>query len=84
MKYYIVCMYQLILWSGYSLAVWLSQKDHIFYKSLLFLMFVYFALLIGKKYLITWKSAWMTAFISLGCYYSIHEIVKLITKRFFF
>jgi hypothetical protein len=82
MNYYIVCLFQLFLWNGFSLALWLSNKDHLLYKTLLFLIFVYFALLIGKRYLSNWKQAWLMVVISLIAYYSIHEGLKFFSKAF--
>lgn len=82
MNYYIVCLFQLFLWSGFSLALWLSNKDHLLYKTLLFLIFVYFALLIGKRYLSNWKQVWLMVVISLIAYYSIHEGLKFFSKAF--
>lgn len=49
MNYYIVCLFQLFLWSGFSLALWLSNKDHLLYKTLLFLIFCLFCVINREK-----------------------------------
>ncbi|RFU63429.1 hypothetical protein [Peribacillus glennii] len=51
MKSYIVFLFQIIVWSGYTLAEWLSSHDRLMFKVIMFMVFCYFAAYIGKTIL---------------------------------
>ncbi|AZV42107.1 hypothetical protein BAOM_1497 [Peribacillus asahii] len=67
-KKYCVFLFQLIIWSSYTLAEWLSMNDRFFYKSLMFLLFSYFAIYIGKLILQSTKQTLLVTVMSLFCY----------------
>ncbi|WP_409294518.1 hypothetical protein V1498_15145 [Peribacillus sp. SCS-26] len=51
MKSYIVFLFQTMVWSGYTLAEWLSDHDRFIYKITMFIIFCYLSLVIGKTIL---------------------------------
>ncbi|MEK3800110.1 hypothetical protein MHI18_18095 [Peribacillus sp. FSL H8-0477] len=68
MKNYIVFLFQLMVWSGYTVAEWLSTHDKLLFKVLMFLVFTYLAVFIGKIILKSNKRTLLITCISLGSY----------------
>ncbi|PFG06880.1 hypothetical protein [Bacillus sp. es.034] len=69
MKSYIAFLVQMILWSVFSIAEWISEKDHIEYKWIMFVLFFYLAFMAARKIV---QSRRLTLFItsfSLTCFF---------------
>ena len=76
MKLYVVLLIQWIIWSCFTLAEWLSQHDRFLFKAVMFLLFLQFSLVIGKKIL---KSSLATACIttvSLVTYIAVQVVLQ--------
>ncbi|RIW29484.1 hypothetical protein D3H55_18770 [Bacillus salacetis] len=71
MKNYIAFLVQLIVWSAFSIAQWLSNKDHIEYKWIMFIIFFYFGFIIAKKILQSPKRTFVITLISLSTFFSL-------------
>jgi hypothetical protein len=71
MKNYIAFLLQLIIWSAFSVAQWLSGKDHIEYKWIMFIVFFYLGFLIAKKILQSSKVTFIITLISLFTFFSL-------------
>lgn len=71
MKNYIAFLLQLIIWSAFSVAQWLSDKDHIEYKWIMFIVFFYLGFLIAKKILQSSKATFIITLISLFTFFSL-------------
>lgn len=71
MKNYIAFLLQLIIWSAFSVAQWLSGKDHIEYKWIMFMVFFYLGFLIAKKILQSSKVTFIITLISLFTFFSL-------------
>ncbi|CAK6472035.1 hypothetical protein IFT92_13860 [Peribacillus simplex] len=68
MKNYLVILFQLIVWSGYTLVEWLSVNDRLVFKVFMFLVFSYLAIYIGKMILKSNRRTMLVTVISLLCY----------------
>ncbi|MGE7183050.1 hypothetical protein ACQKKK_03380 [Peribacillus sp. NPDC006672] len=68
LKNYLVILFQLIVWSGYTLVEWLSVNDRFVSKVFMFLVFSYLAIYIGKMILKSNKRTMLVTVISLLCY----------------
>ncbi|MGG4267058.1 hypothetical protein [Peribacillus simplex] len=68
LKNYLVILFQLIVWSGYTLVEWLSANDRFVSKVFMFLVFSYIAIYIGKMILKSNKQTMFVTVISLLCY----------------
>jgi hypothetical protein len=62
MKKYVAFLFQLIIWSGFTFAEWLSNRDHLLYKVLMFIVFLYLAFLLTR---IIVKSNRVTIYITI-------------------
>jgi hypothetical protein len=62
MREYAVILIQLMIWSGYSLMVWLSQHDQPLYNWLMFMVFLYLGFILGDTIL---RSARKTVLLTL-------------------
>ncbi|TYR77681.1 hypothetical protein FZC79_02365 [Rossellomorea vietnamensis] len=71
MKNYIAFLLQLIIWSAFSIAQWLSAKDHIEYKWIMFIVFFYLGFLIAKKILQSFRVTFIITLISLFTFFSL-------------
>ncbi|WP_026692187.1 hypothetical protein [Peribacillus kribbensis] len=78
MKTYIVFLFQTMVWSGYSLAEWLSSHDRIIYKTTMFIIFCYLALMIGKTILKSNRRTLLITCLSLVSY----GMITLCLSRF--
>jgi exosortase/archaeosortase len=63
MKKYVAFIFQLMIWSGFKLAEWLSHRDHTVYKVLMFSAFFYLAFLLTRSIV---KSNRQTLFITIA------------------
>lgn len=48
---YVAILIQLMLWSGFYLAIWLAGNDFLLSKLLIFVVFLYLAYITAKKIL---------------------------------
>lgn len=69
MKHYVIFLLHSMIWSGYLLITWLSKRDHVEYKMILFLIFFYFAYACARKMFFSKKSAFFVTIFSLIIYY---------------
>jgi hypothetical protein len=76
MKSYVAFLLQIMVWSGYTLAEWLSQHDRIVFKVIMFIVFFNIAVWIAKKIIQTnFKTAIIT-FVSLSIYTIFHVMMN--------
>ena len=68
LKNYLVILFQLMVWSGYTLVEWLSVNDRFVFKVFMFLVFSYLAIYIGKMILKSNRRTMLVTVISLLCY----------------
>ncbi|MGN1401866.1 MAG: hypothetical protein ACI4XL_10220 [Bacillus sp. (in: firmicutes)] len=75
MKSYTVFLIQLMVWSGYTVAEWLSRHDRWVFKALMFVLFLQMALYIGNSILKAKSKTAIVTVTSLGVYGGIHLIL---------
>ncbi|MDQ0217246.1 hypothetical protein ELQ35_08070 [Peribacillus cavernae] len=78
MKNYIVFLFQIIVWSGYTVVEWLSAHDRLLFKVLMFLIFCYLAVFIGKSILKSNKRTVLVTCTSLMSY----AVIELFLNTF--
>ncbi|WP_191992163.1 hypothetical protein [Peribacillus tepidiphilus] len=78
MKNYVVFLFQLMVWSGYTLAEWLSQHDRLLFKVIMFIVFLNVAVFIGKKVLNSNLKTFLVTLISLTTY----SVIQLVLTTF--
>ncbi|EDL62896.1 hypothetical protein BSG1_18020 [Bacillus sp. SG-1] len=71
MKNYIAFLLQLIVWSVFTIAQWLSNKDHIEYKWIMFIVFFYLGFIVAKKILQSSRLTLIVTIISLSTFFSL-------------
>ncbi|WP_338753839.1 hypothetical protein [Bacillus sp. FJAT-52991] len=76
MAYYIVFMIQLMIWSFYSLARWLSKGDSSEFHWLLFLIFFYLCVIVAQR-LLGRKRSYIITVIILLFYFSLRWMMSL-------
>ncbi|WP_409305268.1 hypothetical protein [Peribacillus sp. SCS-155] len=76
MKSYIVFLFQLMVWSGYTVAEWLSRHDRLIFKILMFCIFTYLAVYIGKAVLKSVRRTFFITVVSLTSYGVIQLILQ--------
>jgi len=79
LKVYTAILFQLIVWSGFSVIEWLSHHDLIFYKVLMFGVFFYLALIIGNYIIRSPRKTLLATIISLSIYGSFHLIMSIVS-----
>lgn len=79
MKSYTVILLQWMIWSAFTLSEWLSRHDKRQYKVLMFCVFLYLALLLGKTIMKSWRKTIFVTGLSITLYscmyfvfYSLH------------
>lgn len=72
MRYYVVVLVQLMIWSGYTFIEWLSRHDQILYNVLMFFVFVYIAVISGNYIVRSKKITFYLTLLSLSIYGFIH------------
>ncbi len=78
LKNYLVFLFQLMVWSIYTLAEWLSVYDRLIFKCMMFLLFSYLAIYIGKVILKSTKQTLLVTSISLTCYAALQLLLMTI------
>ncbi|MFJ7976242.1 hypothetical protein JNUCC23_07535 [Peribacillus sp. JNUCC 23] len=78
MKNYVVFLFQLIVWSGYAVVEWLSTHDKLVFKVIMFFIFSYLAIYIGKAILKSNKRTLIVTSVSLLCYAIIQVLLQTI------
>ncbi|KSU62364.1 hypothetical protein AS034_09580 [[Bacillus] enclensis] len=82
MKFYVAFTIQMILWSVFYVAEWLSVKDHIEYKWIMFVLFFYLAFIAARKII---QSRRLTLFItsfSLSCFFAFKFLFEYLMEFF--
>lgn len=72
MRIYTVIVIQFMIWSGFTLAQWLSEKDWYVYEIIMFMVFFYLAVKIGNLFIHSTRRTLYTTLISLGLYEIFH------------
>ncbi len=78
LKSYLVILFQLMVWSSYTLAEWLSVYDRLVFKCMMFFLFSYLAIYIGKIILKSTKQTLMVTTVSLICYVALQLLLMTI------
>lgn len=78
MRVYSVVLLQMMIWSGYSLAEWLSHHDHPVYNVLMFLVFFYLAMLSGKSIVKSIRKTTLITMASLGIYGALGAVLSFL------
>ncbi|MEK5380134.1 hypothetical protein [Niallia sp. FSL W8-0635] len=79
LKIYTAILFQLIIWSGFSIIEWLSRHDLILYKVFMFGVFFYLAIIIGNSIIKSTRKTMLATMISLSIYGSFHLIMTIIS-----
>ena len=72
MKSYVVIILQFTIWSGYTFIEWVSTRDQLIYKVIMFFVFFYLAFLLGRKITKSAPKALFVTSLSLTMYTSFH------------
>lgn len=67
-----------MVWSSYTLAEWMSVYDRLVFKCMMFLLFSYFAIYIGKTILKSTKQTLVVTTLSLICYVLLQFFLDMI------
>ncbi|MBS4177271.1 hypothetical protein KHA89_07005 [Bacillus sp. FJAT-49731] len=78
MKKYVALLLQLIIWSGFTMAQWLSGKDHFFSKIILFVVFFYLAFLLARMIVKSNKLTLWITIMSLSTYGMLHLLLSYV------
>ena len=78
LKNYLVFLFQLMVWSSYTLAEWLSVYDRLVFKCMMFFLFSYLAIYIGKIILKSTKQTLVVTTVSLICYAALQLLLMTI------
>ncbi|MCJ7843278.1 hypothetical protein MUB24_20845 [Lederbergia sp. NSJ-179] len=78
LKNYVAALIQIMIWSAFHLAQWLSGKDHLIPKIIIFAVFFYLAYLVAKKIVGSNKATLFITFFSLCTYVSLQMTLQLI------
>ena len=82
MKSYIAFLVQMILWSVFSIAEWISEKDHLEYKWIMFVLFFYLAFVAAKKIVQSRKLTLFITSFSLTCFFAFKVVFENIMEIF--
>ncbi|WP_019242465.1 hypothetical protein [Bacillus sp. AP8] len=74
MRSYTVILIQWIVWSGFSIAEWLSRHDRLVFKAFMFVVFLQISIFIGKSILHSNLKTGVVTSISLLTYVGIHIV----------
>ncbi|RST75350.1 hypothetical protein D4T97_008880 [Siminovitchia acidinfaciens] len=83
MKKYVALLLQLMIWSGFTLVEWLSGRDHMLAKTILFAVFFYLAFLIARMIVKSNKTTIFITLASLGAYAGIHLLLNTLLRSAF-
>ncbi|MFS0645091.1 hypothetical protein [Siminovitchia sp. 179-K 8D1 HS] len=78
MNKYIALILQLMIWSGFTLAEWLSGGDRLFFKVILFGVFFYLAFMLGRIIVKSNKITFVITAMSLSAYLALHLLLQFI------
>ncbi|GIN83860.1 hypothetical protein J6TS2_02460 [Heyndrickxia sporothermodurans] len=78
MKKYVAFLFQLIIWSGFTLAVWLSNRDHLIYRIIVFIVFFYLAFLLARLIVKSNRATILITISSLSIYFLLQIIFQQI------
>ncbi|MEK4875303.1 hypothetical protein N1I87_11565 [Bacillus sp. FSL W8-0102] len=78
MAFYFVFLLQLIIWSGYMLATWLSEGDRARFQWLMFLVFLYLGILVAKKFIPSNKNVILVTISSLAAFVLIQYALDIV------
>ncbi|CAN7445746.1 hypothetical protein [Rossellomorea sp. LjRoot5] len=82
MKSYIAFLVQMILWSVFSIAEWISEKDHVEYKWIMFVLFFYLAFMVARKIVQSRKHTLFITSFSLTCFFVFKMAIENILEIF--
>lgn len=68
MKIYVIVLYQMIIWSSFTLLEWLSKHDDPIYNILMFLVFFYIAVASSNYMIKSIKDTFVITVFSLCMY----------------
>ncbi|RFU71110.1 hypothetical protein D0469_03995 [Peribacillus saganii] len=77
MKTYIVFLFQMMIWSGYSVVEWLSDHDRLFFNAGMFVIFSYLAVYTGKAMLQSGRKTACITIVSLVSYSGLHLLFRI-------
>lgn len=72
LRSYVATLFQMIVWSGYSLAEWLSSHDHWEFNVAMFLVFVFLAYKIAKSIVKSTRASCTITAMTLAIYFLFH------------
>jgi hypothetical protein len=75
MKTYVVLLIHMIIWSGFSLAIWLSPDDHKEYKLLMLFVFIYISVIVANRFFYSLRRSIVVTVLSFGCYFGIYSFL---------
>ncbi|GIN74439.1 hypothetical protein J14TS2_49140 [Bacillus sp. J14TS2] len=78
LKNYVAALIQIMIWSGFHVAQWLSGKDRFLAKVLLFLVFFYLAYLVARKIIGSKGATILTTIMSLCTYISLQFLLQFL------
>ncbi|MFC7784532.1 MULTISPECIES: hypothetical protein [Rossellomorea] len=82
MKSYIAFLVQMILWSVFYIAEWMSDKDHLEYKWIMFVIFFYLAFIAAKKIVQSRKLTLFITSFSLTCFFAFKVVFENVMEIF--
>ncbi|WP_412965750.1 hypothetical protein [Fredinandcohnia sp. 179-A 10B2 NHS] len=74
MRLYVIVLLHFMIWSGFSIAKWLSRSDSIVAKGILLLICCYFAFLLATKIGLTRKLSLSVTGLSFFCFFLFERI----------
>ncbi|MDQ0214801.1 hypothetical protein J2S13_001198 [Oikeobacillus pervagus] len=74
MVIYVVFLIQLLVWSCYSIAEWLSKGDHTLYQWVMFIIFIYIGGIIANKFIQSIKLVGIVTISSLLFYFCLRYL----------
>ncbi|HLU23398.1 hypothetical protein [Lederbergia graminis] len=80
LKKYVAMLIQTFFWCGYTVAEWLSGKDHFIYKLVLFIVFLYLAFLTARKIVESNRISIIVTITSLGAYGIVYFILDTLNR----
>ncbi|XXM73370.1 hypothetical protein ACQ0QQ_05610 [Lysinibacillus sphaericus] len=82
MKFYVAFIIQMILWSVFYIAEWLSVKDHIEYKWIMFVLFFYVAFIAARKIVQSRRLTLFVTSFSLSCFFGFKILFENLMEFF--
>ncbi len=82
MKSYLAFLIQMVLWSVFTIAEWISNKDHLEYKWIMFVVFFYLAFIAAKKIVQSKKLTFLITSFSLMCFFTFKIVFENLMEIF--